>query len=299
MPAQILNGKVLAQQRQQEITKKIQQYLKQGLRAPKLAVILVGCDPASEIYVRNKYQACQQVGIDSQVLTLESSTTEAYLLGLIDELNQDQTVDGILVQIPLPQHISNQAIIERIRPDKDVDGFHPYNLGRLAQKRPLLQPCTPAGIMTLLKVTEITLAGLNATVVGVSNIVGCPMLLELLCAGCTVTACHKLTRSLKQEVQRADLVVVAAGSPELIKGDWIKRDAIVIDVGMNRMDNGKLIGDVEFETASLHASWITPVPGGVGPMTVAILLTNTLFAYESLYLKTKPNMPTDRATENK
>jgi len=287
MPAQILNGKALAQNIQHQIIDAIQKYLKRGFRAPKLAVILIGHNPASEIYVRNKYQACLQVGINSKIFTLEASITEQYLLELIDQLNNDQTVDGILVQLPLPEHIASHAIIEQIRPDKDVDGFHPYNLGRLAQKRPLLRPCTPAGIMQLLETTQIELRGLNATVVGASNIVGRPMLLELLSAECTVTICHKQTRNLEKMVQEADLLVAAAGSPGLIKGDWIKTNAIVIDVGMNRMDNGALVGDIEFEKAKLRASWITPVPGGVGPMTVANLLTNTLFAYEALYLKTR------------
>lgn len=285
MPAQILNGKALAQSIRQQITKKVQGYLEQGFRSPKLAVILIGDDPASEIYVRNKSQACQQVGINSKLINLIKSVSETQVLDLIDQLNNDIDIDGILVQLPLPPHIASHTIIERIRPDKDVDGFHPYNLGRLAQKRPLLRPCTPAGIIELLKTTSIELCGLNATVVGVSNIVGRPMLLELLMKDCTVTACHKLTRDLKKMVQEADLLVVAAGSPDLIKGNWIKAGAIVIDVGMNRMDNGALVGDVEFEKAKQHASWITPVPGGVGPMTVATLLTNTLSAYEALYLK--------------
>ena len=288
MPAQILNGKALAQTIQQHIANTIPAYLKQGYRAPKLAVILVGHDPASEIYVRNKYQACLQVGFHSQIFSLEAPTTEQYLLTLIDQLNNDPEVDGILVQLPLPQHINTHAVIERIRPDKDVDGFHPYNLGRLAQKRPLLRPCTPAGIMKLLETTGTELRGLNATVVGASNIVGRPMLLELLSAECTVTICHKQTQDLKRMVQEADLLVVAAGKPDLIKGNWVKTNAIVIDVGMNRMDNGALVGDVEFEGAKQRASWITPVPGGVGPMTVATLLTNTLSAYEALYLKTGP-----------
>lgn len=291
MPAQILHGNLLAQKLQQAIAKRISQHVKKGLRPPGLAVILVGDDPASFIYTRNKHRACQQVGILSQSFHLAASTTQQELIKLIDKLNTDPAIDGILVQLPLPLHILNQDIIERIRADKDVDGFHPYNLGRLAQRCPLLRPCTPAGIIELLQSTKLPLKGLNATVVGVSNIVGRPMLLELLMADCTVTACHRQTHNVKKAVLDADLVIVAAGSPGLIKGDWIKPGAIVIDVGMNRMDNGHFIGDVVFEAAKQHAAWITPVPGGVGPMTVATLLKNTLYAYEVLHYKLDPTVP--------
>ncbi len=288
MPAQILNGKRIAEQIQQHIRARIDAHVANGHRPPGLAVIMVGNDPASEIYVRNKHLACEKVGIFSQLYQLSPLIPEASLIALIDELNAAPNIDGILVQLPLPAHIDRQNIIESIRPEKDVDGFHPYNLGRLAQQSPLLRPCTPFGIMELLKTTEIDLKGLTATVVGTSNIVGLPMLLELLIAGCTVTACHRLTTNLPLAVQNADLLIVAAGSPELIKGEWVKPGAIIIDVGMNRMDNGQLVGDVEFEQAKSRAAYITPVPGGVGPMTVTALLTNTLYAYKTLHLKTSP-----------
>jgi len=286
MSAQILNGNLIAAKIHQQIADRVREHVSQGRRAPGLAVILVGQDPASEIYVRNKHLACEKVGIFSQVFNLDSTVTQADLLKLIDGLNLDPKIDGILIQAPFPAQIDAQAIIERVRCDKDVDGFHPYNLGRLAQKCPILKPCTPAGIMELLKSTGTALAGLEATVVGVSNIVGRPMILELLMASCTVTACHLQTRDLRKAIESADLVVAAAGSPELIKGVWIKPGAIVIDVGMNRVDNGHLVGDVEFEAAKQRASFITPVPGGVGPMTVATLLSNTLSAYETHQFKT-------------
>lgn len=281
MPAHILDGKALAEEINQETLHKVEDYLQKGQRAPGLAVVLIGNDPASEVYVKNKLLACAKVGFHSFPYRLKTDISEAELLKLIDELNLNPNVDGILVQAPLPSHIDSAKIFESIDPRKDVDGFHPFNLGRLAQKRPGLKPCTPAGVMKLLNKTGVSLTGLKATVVGVSNIVGTPMILELIQAGCTVTACHRTTQDLKQEIEQADLVVAAAGSPHLIKGDWLKKDAIVIDVGMNRMDNGHFIGDVEFEKAKERASYITPVPGGVGPMTVATLLTNTLQAYES------------------
>lgn len=280
MPAQILSGKDIAENIQQQISQRIKSYIAQGKRAPGLAVILIGNHLASEIYVSRKLAACQAVGILSRDYRLPTTTTQTELIKLIDKLNHDPAIDGILIQMPLPDHLVTQSILEQIRIDKDVDGFHPYNLGRLAQKKPHLRPCTPAGVMTLLKSTQVDLKGLDATVVGVSNIVGRPMVLELLLAGCTVTACHRFTRDLKKAVENADLLVVAAGSPSLIKGDWIKPGAIVIDVGINRMDNGQLVGDVEFDRAKERASFITPVPGGVGPMTVATLLSNTLQAYE-------------------
>jgi methylenetetrahydrofolate dehydrogenase (NADP+)/methenyltetrahydrofolate cyclohydrolase len=282
MPAHILNGTVIADKIQQEIRERITGYLAQGKRAPGLAVILIGNNPASEIYVSRKLAACKSVGIVSQDYRLATTTTQTELTKLIDKLNNDHTIDGILIQLPLPSHIPSESVLEQIRIDKDVDGFHPYNLGRLLQKQPRLRPCTPAGIMTLLESTQIDLKGLDATVVGVSNIVGRPMLLELLMAGCTVTACHRFTKNLKKAVENAHILVVAAGSPGLIKGDWIKPGAIVIDVGINRVDNGQLTGDVEFESAKDRAGFITPVPGGVGPMTVATLLSNTLYAYEQM-----------------
>lgn len=284
MPAQILSGKLIAETLQQQIAQQIKGYIQQGKRAPGLAVILMGDHPASSIYVRNKQIACEKVGIISTLYHLETDYKEDELLELINRLNNDDAIDGILVQLPLPAHIHMARVFEAIHPNKDVDGFHPYNLGRLAQKRPLLRPCTPAGIMELLRRTGVELRGLKATVIGVSNIVGRPMCLELLMSGCTVTACHRLTKALQREVENSDLLVVAAGSPGLIKGHWIKPGAIVIDVGINRMDNGQIIGDVEFDTAKERAGWITPVPGGVGPMTIATLLSNTLEAYEMLHL---------------
>jgi len=283
MPAQILNGKPIAKKIKEQLAERIQRHTQQGRRAPGLAVILIGDDSASAIYVERKSQACQEIGIVSKIFRVEPLISQTELLKLLQTLNQDPCIDGILVQLPLPPHIDTQAVVEYIHPAKDVDGFHPYNLGRLAQKRPLLRPCTPAGIMELLKFTGRPLKGLNATVVGVSNIVGRPMLLELLMAGCTVTASHRFTQDLKSTTQNADLLVIAAGSPALIKGDWIKTNAIVVDVGMNRLDNGTLVGDLEFEEAKKQAAWITPVPGGVGPMTVATLLSNTLYAYETLH----------------
>ncbi|HFD92395.1 MAG TPA: bifunctional methylenetetrahydrofolate dehydrogenase/methenyltetrahydrofolate cyclohydrolase FolD, partial [Gammaproteobacteria bacterium] len=243
----------------------------------------IGNDPASEVYVANKRRACEEAGIVSRSYDLDEDITQEALLAIIDELNQDDTIDGILVQLPLPRHIDTETIIERIRPDKDVDGFHPYNIGRLALRIPVLRSCTPRGIMTLLGHTGEELRGLDAVVVGASNHVGRPMNFELLLAGCTITTCHRFTRDLPAHVARADIVVVAVGKPGLIKGEWIKPGAIVIDVGINRNEQGKLVGDVEFASAVERAGWITPVPGGVGPMTVATLLENTLYAAEELH----------------
>ena len=286
MPAQILNGKLLATEIQTDLKKKIDAYLNQGHRRPELAVILVGQDPASTVYVQNKHRACDAVGILSHRHALASSASEAELLKLIHELNLNPSIDGILIQLPLPNHIQPSTIIDAIDPNKDVDGFHPYNLGLLAQRRPFLRPCTPFGIMKLLSQTGLKLAGLEATIIGVSNIVGRPMMLELLMADCTITACHRQSQDLKSHVQRADVLVCATGNPGLIPGDWIKAGACVIDVGINRLPDGQWVGDVDFETARKHASWITPVPGGVGPMTVAMLLQNTFLAYEH-HLKLK------------
>lgn len=280
MTAQLIDGKKIAGTIREQVKGDVEQRLQQGLRRPGLAVILIGHDPASEIYVSHKHRACENAGILSFSHRLESDTTQAELEAVIDRLNADDAVDGILLQLPLPAHLDANPLLERIRPDKDVDGFHPYNLGRLAQRRPLLRPCTPKGIMTLLERSGIELKGLEATVVGASNIVGRPMSLELLLAGCTTTVCHRFTRDLRAQVAQADLLVVAAGKPGLINGGWIKPGAIVIDVGMNRRADGSLVGDVDFEPAAERASWITPVPGGVGPMTVATLLQNTLQAAE-------------------
>jgi len=280
MTAQLIDGKTIAAEIRQGIAQQVQNRIQQGLRVPGLAVILVGDDPASEVYVAHKRKDCEQVGFHSQAYDLPASTTQNELLDLIDQLNNDETVDGILVQLPLPEHLDASKLLERISPYKDVDGFHPYNVGRLAQRMPLLRSCTPKGIMTLLEHTQVDLHGLNALVVGASNIVGRPMALELLLAGCTTTIAHRFTVDLESHVRRADLVVVAVGKPDLVKGEWIKPGAIVIDVGMNRQDDGKLVGDVGFAAALERAAWITPVPGGVGPLTRASLLENTLQACE-------------------
>ncbi|KZZ72166.1 bifunctional methylenetetrahydrofolate dehydrogenase/methenyltetrahydrofolate cyclohydrolase, partial [Oleiphilus sp. HI0130] len=257
--------------------------VKEGKRRPGLAVILVGDDPASQVYVRNKTNACEKIGFTSEAIILPASTQQEELETLIDKFNNAPEMDGILVQLPLPDHLDSDALLERIRPDKDVDGFHPFNLGRLAQRLPLLRPCTPKGIITLLESTGQTIRGKDAVIVGASNIVGRPMGLELLLAGCTVTTTHRFTRNLPEKVSQADIVIVAAGKPGLVKGEWIKTGAIVVDVGINRLEDGSLVGDVEYEVAKERAGWITPVPGGVGPMTVATLMENTLYAAEHLH----------------
>ena len=280
MSAQLINGKQVALNLRESIAKKVSYYVEAGHRKPALAVILVGADPASEVYVRNKHLACEKAGVTSHSYSLEASTSQTDLENLINQLNDDSQIDGILLQLPLPKHLDASPLLERIRPEKDVDGFHPFNLGRLAQRQPLLRPCTPKGIMTLLEGLDVDLHGLKATIVGASNIVGRPMALELLLAGCTITVTHRFTKDLAAEVAQADILVVGVGIPGLVKGEWIKPGAIVIDVGINRLDNGTLVGDVEFEPALERAAWITPVPGGVGPMTVATLLENTLQAYE-------------------
>jgi methylenetetrahydrofolate dehydrogenase (NADP+)/methenyltetrahydrofolate cyclohydrolase len=278
MTAKILDGKAIAAELVNATRQRVAEIEQQHGYTPGLAVVLLGNDPASEIYVRNKHLACERAGINSIGHAISTETTEAELLALVDELNNDASVDGILVQMPLPAHIDPNKVIERIHPGKDVDGFHPYNLGRLAQRNPVLQPCTPRGIMTLLEHTGESLVGKDAIVIGASNVVGRPMTLELLMARCTVTTCHSATQKLAEKVAQADIVVAAVGIAELVKGDWIKPGAIVIDVGMNRSASGKLLGDVEFAAAAERASWITPVPGGVGPMTVATLIQNTLDA---------------------
>ncbi|MCL1079139.1 bifunctional methylenetetrahydrofolate dehydrogenase/methenyltetrahydrofolate cyclohydrolase FolD [Parashewanella spongiae] len=283
MTAQIIDGKAIAQSIRKTLKSKVSDRINKGLRAPGLAVILVGKDPASEVYVGSKRRACEEVGFISRSFDLPSTTTELELFRLIDKCNQDPTIDGILVQLPLPEHINEEKIIERIQPDKDVDGFHPYNVGRLAQRIPVLRPCTPKGIMTLIESTGIDTYGLDATIVGASNIVGRPMTLELLLAGCTTTTCHRFTKNLEEKVRQADLLIVAVGKAGFIPGEWVKPGAIVIDVGINRLANGRLIGDVEYDIATKHASWITPVPGGVGPMTIASLLENTLYAAEKYH----------------
>ncbi|CNJ07201.1 Methenyltetrahydrofolate cyclohydrolase [Yersinia aldovae ATCC 35236] len=283
MSAKIIDGKTIAQQVRNEVAALVQKRLAAGKRAPGLAVVLVGENPASQIYVASKRKACEEVGFVSRSYDLPTTTTEAELLALIDSLNNDSEIDGILVQLPLPAGIDNVKVLEHIHPDKDVDGFHPYNVGRLCQRAPKLRPCTPRGIVTLLERYSIDTYGLNAVVVGASNIVGRPMSLELLLAGCTTTVTHRFTNNLRQHVENADLLVVAVGKPDFIPGEWIKPGAIVIDVGINRLESGKVVGDVEFDVAVERAGWITPVPGGVGPMTVATLIQNTLQACEEYH----------------
>lgn len=280
MTAQIINGKAISEALLNDIKAKITARLSKRKRAPCLAVVLVGADPASHIYVRNKRLASERAGIKSIVHELPATISEAELFALIDELNKDENIDGILVQSPLPPQISDEKIIERIHVDKDVDGFHPYNIGRLAVRQPTLRSCTPFGVIKMLQASKIDLMGLDAVIVGVSNHVGRPMALELLLAGCTITSCHRHTKDLADNIRRADLIVAAAGKPGLIKGEWIKPGAIVVDIGINRLDDGNICGDVDFEAAKQRASYITPVPGGVGPMTVATLMENTLLALE-------------------
>jgi methylenetetrahydrofolate dehydrogenase (NADP+)/methenyltetrahydrofolate cyclohydrolase len=278
VPARLIDGKRIATAVKAEVRAEIDAALARGLRRPGLAVVMVGDNPASAIYVRNKRRACEESGVMSIAHDLPQSTSERELLSLIDELNGDPRIDGILVQLPLPDQVRQSAIIDRIDPKKDVDGFHPYNLGRLAQRNPLIRPCTPYGVIRMLDAEGLSVRGLEAVVVGASNIVGRPMSLELLLMGATTTVCHRFTRDLAAEVRRAELLVVAVGKPGIIRGEWIREGAIVVDVGMNRLDNGHLVGDVEFAGARERAGWITPVPGGVGPMTVAMLMRNTLEA---------------------
>ncbi|MBT2774891.1 bifunctional methylenetetrahydrofolate dehydrogenase/methenyltetrahydrofolate cyclohydrolase FolD [Halomonas sp. ISL-60] len=280
MTAQLIDGKAIAATVRQKVAEKIATRRQAGGRAPGLAVVVVGDDPASQVYVSNKHRACEQAGILSFQHALPATTSQHELEALVDQLNNDPAVDGILVQLPLPKHLDAEPILERIRPDKDVDGFHPYNIGRLAQRMPALRPCTPKGIMTLFAQSDIALRGLDATVVGASNIVGRPMALELMLAGCTTTVCHRFTRNLEDHVSRADILIVAVGKPGIVKSEWVKPGAIVIDVGINRQEDGTLKGDLDFAAAAERASFITPVPGGVGPMTVATLLENTLEAAE-------------------
>lgn len=280
MTAHILDGKTLADEIRKKTAIEILQAKANGFRPPALAVILVGEDPASEVYVAHKRRDCEQVGIQSLAYDLTKETSQADLLTLIEQLNEDETVDGILVQSPLPAHIDANKIYDSINPLKDVDCFHPYNVGCLAQRRPTLRPCTPYGIITLLGHSGVEVKGRHAVVIGASNIVGKPMALEFLLAKSTITVCHRFTPDLSHHIKQADILVVAIGNPGVIKSDWIKPGAVVVDVGINRQANGKIIGDIDFETAKEKASWITPVPGGVGPMTRAILLTNTFQAYQ-------------------
>jgi methylenetetrahydrofolate dehydrogenase (NADP+)/methenyltetrahydrofolate cyclohydrolase len=281
MTASILDGKSIAHSIKQNLAKKVSQRLALGLPAPGLAVIKIGQDPASEVYVASKHKACEEAGFLSLAYDLPDTTTGKQLLDIITQLNTDSRVHGILVQLPLTPGIINQDfILEQINPHKDVDGFHPYNLGRLLQRRPYLRPCTPWGVITLLTHSELKLEGLHAVVIGASNIVGRPMALELLLAKASVSICHRFTQDLARHVQSADLLIVAIGKPGIIKSEWIKPGCIVIDIGINRLPNGLLIGDIDFESAKERAGWISPVPGGVGPMTIAMLLQNTLQAAE-------------------
>ena len=283
MTAKLIDGKAIAKGVKLAVKARIDIRRENNQRLPGLAVVLVGHDPASEIYVRNKRTACEQAGILSHVHDLPGETSEQTLLDLIDRLNADNGVDGILVQFPLPAHIDPDKVTERILPDKDVDGFHPYNIGRLALRRPSLRSCTPRGVITLLEHTGESFYGRQAVVVGASNHVGRPMVLELLLAGCTVTSCHRFTRDLEVHVGNAEILVVAVGKPGIVSGEWVKPGATVIDVGINRLDDGSLAGDIGFAEARERAGWITPVPGGVGPMTVATLMENTLYATEHLH----------------
>ncbi len=287
MTAKIIDGKAIAAEVRQNVKQRVDYRLANGQRAPGLAVVLVGSDAASQVYVSSKRKSCAEVGFVSKSFDLPANASQQELLDIIDQLNNDPEIDGILVQLPLPNHIDTEVVIEHIHPDKDVDGFHPYNIGLLAQRIPKLRPCTPFGVMTLLEHTGEDIRGMEAVIVGASNIVGRPMGLELLLAGCTVTTCHRFTKNLEAHVRRADLVVVAVGKPNFIPGDWVKQGAIIIDVGINRLDSGKLVGDIEFDKAVKNAGWITPVPGGVGPMTIATLLQNTLYVAESLQPQTK------------
>jgi methylenetetrahydrofolate dehydrogenase (NADP+)/methenyltetrahydrofolate cyclohydrolase len=282
MTAKIIDGKQIAANLRKTIKERVQKRLARGLSAPGLAVILIGNDPASEVYVRNKRRACEETGILSKAFDLPVSTTQTELDALIDQLNNDPEIHGILVQFPLPAGLDQDAVIERIHPGKDVDGFHPYNLGRLAQRKPVLRSCTPYGVKLLLDSTTEPYKGRNAVIVGASNHVGRPAGMELLLAGATVTMTHRFTSDLEDHVRRADIVVVAVGKPGLVKGEWIKPGATVIDVGINRLADGSLVGDVDFDAAAKNAAWITPVPGGVGPMTVAVLLNNTVDAADKL-----------------
>lgn len=283
MPATVLDGKQLATELRAQLRVRVSKLIADGHRPPGLAVILVGADPASQVYVGAKRRSCEEIGFKSSAYDLPDTTSQHEVLTLIHDLNEDDTIDGILVQSPLPEQIDEQAIIEAIRPDKDVDGFHPYNVGRLAVRIPTLESCTPKGVMTLLKSTGQNVRGKHAVIVGASNHVGRPMALELLLAGCTITVCHRFTENLEHHVSQADILVVAVGRRDIVDAHWIKPGATVIDVGINRQDDGKLKGDLDFAVATERAAYITPVPGGVGPMTVASLMENTFIAATRLH----------------
>lgn len=282
MPASLIDGKTISALRRNELKQRVQHHVEQGQRAPGLAVVLIGDDPASVIYVSNKRKACEEVGITSHSYDLPAETTQDELIHLINELNQSDKIDGILIQLPLPKHINERTIIEQIKPEKDVDGFHPYNLGRLAQRNPFLRPCTPLGIMNLLHHYDLNVKRKHAVVIGASNIVGRPMSLELLLAGATVTICHKFTQELQKFVEIADFLIVATGKIDIINSDWLKEHQVVVDVGMHRLPDGSIRGDVDFKSAVEKVAWITPVPGGVGPMTIVSLLENTMMSAAKL-----------------
>ena len=281
MPAQLIDGKAIAAKFKRSIREQVDYLVARGMRRPGLAVIMVGDNPASAVYVRNKRKACAESGIVSVAHDLPYSTTQQELIQLIEALNHDPSIDGILVQLPLPQHIEQSVIIEKIDPAKDVDGFHPFNVGRLALRVPLIRPCTPYGVTKLIDHVGLSPKGRHCVVIGASNIVGRPMALELLLMGGTLTVCHRFTGELAPYVSSADILVVAVGRPGIVRGEWVKPGSVVIDVGMNRGADGKLCGDVDFDGAYERAGWITPVPGGVGPMTVAMLMKNTLESAEA------------------
>lgn len=276
--ASILDGRHVSTEIQKMLAREMAARIEKGQRVPGLAVILLGDDPASCIYVNAKRKACETLGFNSFAYNLPNTTTENELLSIVETLNNTEAVDGILIQLPLPKHIHTPTIIESIKPSKDVDGFHPYNFGRLAQGNPALRPCTPYGIIKLLNFYELDLIGKHAVVVGASNIVGRPMALEFLNAKSTVTLCHRSTHDLEQHIRSADIIVVGTGVPDIIKTDWLHEKQIVIDVGMHRLESGRVRGEIDFNIAKNKVAWITPVPGGVGPMTICMLLQNTLLA---------------------
>lgn len=278
MSASLIDGKVVSSLRRDTLKDHVREHIEKTQRAPGLAVVLIGNDPASSVYVANKRKACADVGITSHSFDLPEETTQEELLKLIDDLNRADQIDGILIQLPLPKHINERVIIEHIKPEKDVDGFHPYNLGRLAQRNPLLRPCTPLGIMHLLQHYQIDVKRKHALVIGASNIVGRPMSLELLLAGATVTIAHKFTQQLEKFVRIADIVIVATGKMDVLDTSWLQKEQIIIDVGIHRLADGSIRGDIDFKNAVNRVAWITPVPGGVGPMTIVTLLENTLKA---------------------
>jgi methylenetetrahydrofolate dehydrogenase (NADP+)/methenyltetrahydrofolate cyclohydrolase len=280
MTAKVIDGKAIALALREEIRARVSALRASGRRPPGLAVVIVGEDPASQIYVRNKHLATQGAGMHSVMRVLPATASQQEVLDVVHALNADPAVDGILVQLPVPRHVDSKAVIDAIAVEKDVDGFNPENLGLLAQRTPRLRPCTPYGCMKMLEFEGIDPAGMDAVVLGQSNIVGRPAALELLMKGATVTICHSRTKDLPGHVRRADLIVAGIGKPEFVKGDWIKPGAVVLDVGINRLPSGKVVGDVDFEAARQRASYITPVPGGVGPMTIAMLIQNTLEAYQ-------------------